>query len=389
MSEARNSDWFSLARQPQDPPSPEGPTLKGDDLERWKAQFRPLLRFLNRKRVVVALSGGGMAMPCHVSVLRTLELLDIPVSGIYGTSAGAVIGGLRAAGVGVADLERIMLDINSSDDLFGFASRYPAVRLAAGEVVRAFAGPSVERSGLYGSGRLEEYVRTLMRTYLGGIPSMRDLKMPFAAVAFDIGTGHPDRGSRERAAKRVFSPATSPEVSLADAMSASMAIPGTLPPKKIGDRYYIDGASVEHLPVVTAFDDWQSSRWFGRPREVVIAVDLSYGGSAPQEKSLCHPMDLVLYSNSIQCRAITDYSLLHCHRPRRGFSVILLRPRTFSIGLCDVEKIPAAMRTAYAQTVDQLSGADFLGLTEKHIQGAGSFLGLSRLRSREQATDVV
>ena len=376
MDSKRDFDWFSLARQPQDPPSMDGATLTGSDMDRWKEQFSPLLRFLRRKRVVVALSGGGMAMPCHVSALRVLELLDVPVSAIYGTSAGAVIGGLRAAGLSVQELEQTMLDITNPDELFGFAARHPAVRLIAGEVVRAFAGRTFEHASIYGSARLEGYLGGLMQRHVGGIPRFRDLDTPFSCVAFDIGTGKPEPQHREKTTKRVFSPATSPDLSIADAISASMAIPGTLPPKKIGNRFHIDGATVEHLPIATAFHDWKSTRWFGRRRTVVIAVDLGYGGNTPREEALSHPMDLVLYSNSIQSRAITDYNLLHCHRPSRGFSVVLLRPRTMSIGICDVEKIPTAMKTAYDETLRQLSGAGFFDLTVEHTRRAKACLGL-------------
>ena len=375
MSTEREFDWFSLARQPQDPPSKDGATLVGEDLERWKRQFAPFLRFLRRKKVVVALSGGGMAMPCHVSVLRVLELLGVSVDGIYGSSAGAVIGGLRAAGLTVAELEQAMLDITNPDELFGFAARHPAMRLVAGEVVRAFAGRSLERAGIYGSARLDEYLRDLLQRYVGDTPKLSDLSTPFSCVAFDMGTGNPDPQRREKTTKQVFSCETSPDLCITDALAASMAMPGTLPPKKIDGRYYIDGAIVEHLPIATAFHDWRSTRRFGRPRTVVIAVDLGYGGNAPREEALSHPMSLVSYSTRIQGRAITDYSLLYCHRPRRGFSIILLRPRTISVGICDVEKIPAAMRTAYDQTIRQLSGHGFFDLTVEHIRRARTLLG--------------
>jgi predicted acylesterase/phospholipase RssA len=388
MRNDREFDWFSLARQPQDPPSADGATLAGDDLERWKGQFAPLLRYLRRKRVVVALSGGGMAMPCHVSVLRVLEVLDLPVDAIYGTSAGAVVGGLRAAGLSVEELEQVMRDITDPDELFGFAARHPAMRLVAGEVVRAVAGRSFERSGIYGSARLEDYLKDLLHRYVGGVPRMSDLTIPFSCVAFDIGTGAPEPQHGERTTKWVFSTDACPDVSLADAISASMAIPGTLPPKKIGSRYYIDGASVEHLPLPTAFHNWKTKRWPRRPRTVVIAVDLGYGGRAPREESLSHPMDLVLYSNSIQSRAITDFNLLHCHRPRRGFSVILLRPRTMSVGICDVEKIPMVMKTSYEETVRQLSGHGFLDLTSEHTRRAKAFLGLGDIAAGEGREDA-
>jgi len=386
MSTEREFDWFSLARQPQDPMSRDGATLIGEDLERWKKQFSPLLRFLRRKKVVVALSGGGMAMPCHVSVLRVLELLGVSVDGIYGSSAGAVIGGLRAAGLTVAELEQAMLDITDPDELFGFAARHPAMRLVAGEVVRAFAGRSFERAGIYDSTRLDEYLRNLLQRYVGRPPKLSELSTPFSCVVFDMGTGDPDPQRREKATKRVFSCETSPDLCITDALGASMAMPGTLPPKKIDGRFYIDGATIEHLPIATAFHDWRSTRRFKRPRTVVIAVDLGYGGNAPREEALSHPMSLVSYSTRIQGRAITDYSLLHCHRPRRGFSIILLRPRTISVGICDVEKIPTAMRTAYEETLRQLSGHGFLDLTVEHIRRASFLLGHGDSGSAAQPT---
>jgi predicted acylesterase/phospholipase RssA len=277
-----------------------------------------------------------------------------------------------------------MLDITDPDELFGFAARHPAVRLVAGEVVRALAGRSFERSGIYGSARLELYLRGILQRYVGTIPTVSELSTPFSCVAFDIGTGSPDPKGRERASKWVFSSETCPDVSIDDAISASMAIPGTLPPKKIGSRFYIDGASVEQLPLPSAYHEWKSKPWFRRTRTAVIAVDLGYGGRAPREETLSNPMDLVLYSNSVRSRTITDHSVLHCHRPMRGFSVILVRPRTMSVGLCDVEKIPAVMKTAYEETVRQLSGSGFLDQTIEHIRRARERFEPERSSSRDE-----
>ena len=126
---AEDARTFTLAKQPQEPPGPGGRTLEGDDLERWRERFRPFLRHIKRKKVVLALSGGGLAFPCHVSALRVLELLEVPVSAVYGTSAGAVVGGLHAAGLSTVDLERVMLAIESPEELFGFAARFPSGKL--------------------------------------------------------------------------------------------------------------------------------------------------------------------------------------------------------------------------------------------------------------------
>ena len=47
-----------------------------------------------------------------------------------------------------------------------------------------------------------------------------------------------------------------------------------------------------------------------------------------------------------------------------------------SVGLCDIEKIPTVMKTAYEETLRQLSGQGFLDLTAEHSRRAKSFLGL-------------
>jgi predicted acylesterase/phospholipase RssA len=373
MTTQREFDWFALTAQPQDPIEKDAPTLEGADLERWLERFSPLLSYLRRRRVVAVLSGGGMAMPCHVSVLRVLELLDVRIDAVYGTSAGAVVGGLYAAGLSVAELEQVMRDITDPDELFGFAARHPAVRLVAGEIVRALTPPTWERAGIYGSTKLAQYLVGILRKYVGRVPRMSETVVPFSCISFDMGTGRPKASERERATKRVFSSAATPDISLADAVEASMAIPGTLPPKNIGGRFHIDGASVEHLPIATAFHDWRSTPLFSRRRTVALAVDLGYGGSAPREEALSHPMDLILYANSIQSRAITDYNLMHAHRPWRGFSAVLLRPRTISVGIYNVEKIPKAIKTSYEETVRQLSGSGFLDLTHEHIRRASAF----------------
>ncbi len=380
MKTREELSWFSLMRQPQEPLAPEGVPLDGGALDEWRQRFRPFLNYLRRKEVVVALSGGGMAMACHVSVLRVLELLGVPISRVYGTSAGAVVGGLYSAGMSTAEMEQMMLDIRSPDDLFGFAARLPGLRLMTGAVVRTLTRPSLEQSGIYSRSRIEEYVEGLMNKYLGGVPTMGDLKSDFACLAFDIGTGRPDAG--EMATKKIFSRERTPDVRLDDAIGASMSIPGAFTPKKLGDRFYIDGGAVEHLPITTAVEDWLARRRRFGKRQVIIAVDLGYSGAAPLEETVCSPTDLVMYSNTIQSRAITQYSLQRCHHPRKGTSVVLIRPKLFSIRLCEIEKIPAALYTAYENTIEQLSGQRFLERTEDEMERGTRFLGLERTRPR-------
>lgn len=372
----RPYDWFSLAEQPQDPVEQDGTTLEGVDLDAWRARFRPFLDFIQNREVVLVLSGGGMLLPCHVSVLHVLELLNVPVSKIYGTSAGAVIGGLYSAGITTTELQQIMLDIETPDDLFGVAARYPELRFVTNELRRTLLGVSPEESGVYDLAQVERFVTRALIKYTGRVPRLSELGADFSSITLDMGTGG---DSDECIGKAVLSRRTAPDHRLSDAISASMAIPGVFPPKLIGGRYYVDGAVVEQLPIMTALEEWQASRRRFRTRPlVIIAVDLGVAGNAPSRDKLRNPVDLVIHTYEIQGRIITQHSLIRAHRPRRGTSVVLIRPATLRIDLREIEKIPRALCSAYEETVRQLSGSGFLDTTLSEVRSARQELGISR-----------
>jgi NTE family protein len=57
------------------------------------------------QKVAVVLSGGGADGLSHIGVLKSLEQNHIPIDYIAGTSMGALIGGLYAAGYSIAEIE--------------------------------------------------------------------------------------------------------------------------------------------------------------------------------------------------------------------------------------------------------------------------------------------
>ena len=60
------------------------------------------------QKVAVVLSGGGAKGVCHIGVLKALEEAQVPIDYIAGTSMGAIIGGLYAAGYTPAEMEKII-----------------------------------------------------------------------------------------------------------------------------------------------------------------------------------------------------------------------------------------------------------------------------------------
>jgi predicted acylesterase/phospholipase RssA len=65
-----------------------------------------------RPRVGLVLGGGGARGAAHIGVLRELEKLRVPVDAIAGTSMGAIIGGLYAAGMTPQQLEELIATLN-------------------------------------------------------------------------------------------------------------------------------------------------------------------------------------------------------------------------------------------------------------------------------------
>ncbi len=73
-----------------------------------------------RPRVALVLSGGGALGLAHIGVLRALEELHVPVDCVSGTSMGAIVGGIYAAGYSPAELESLVGLIDWRSLLRGF-----------------------------------------------------------------------------------------------------------------------------------------------------------------------------------------------------------------------------------------------------------------------------
>lgn len=169
-------------------------------------------RFQPRPIIGVALSAGGARGLAHVGVIQVLEENGIPVDVIAGTSMGAYVGALWASGCNGQKLEELAAEMQSSRHLFGLVDL--AVPFTRGLVY----GRKIRR-------RLE---RTL------GDMTFEQMPTRFFAVAGNVRTLQ----------RRVFDTGR-----VAEAVHASLAIPGLCVPVKIGDELYVDGGVVEPVPV--------------------------------------------------------------------------------------------------------------------------------------------
>nr|WP_246432929.1 patatin-like phospholipase family protein [Rhodopseudomonas rhenobacensis] len=181
---------------------------------------------IRRPVIGLALGGGAARGFAHIGILRTLLANGIVPDVVVGTSIGAVVGAAYAAGHldSLEDWARSLQPRN----IFGYLD----IRLNG--------------SGLIGGDKLAAQLEATL-----GQIQISDLIIKFASVATEVRTGHEIWLTQGR---------------IVDAVRASYALPGIFAPVLIGDRWLVDGALVNPVPVSAA-------RALGA--EIVIAANVS------------------------------------------------------------------------------------------------------------------
>lgn len=219
-----------------------------------------------RPRIGLALEGGSALGLAHVGVLEWLEENRIPVDAVAGTSMGGLVGGLYASGKTPAELREVVKKANWGE-LLGGESRFEDLAYRRKEDKIAFPNRvefGLRRNGVVLPAALNEghQIGLLLSRELRGYPALRsfdELPTPFRCVAADLVSGKTvvfDKGN------------------LALALRSTMSLPALFAPVKNGAEVYVDGGTLDNLPVDIA-------RQMGV--DVVIAVHLSKGPVDPKK----------------------------------------------------------------------------------------------------------
>ncbi len=212
-----------------------------------------------RPKFALVLSGGGARGIAHIPVLEELDRRGIVPDMIIGTSMGAVVGSLYAAGYSGEELEKLVTET----DLMSYFLHLYAIRES--EIIPSpftdydtnLLTVEFGASGFGASNGLidDQYINGFLRRHLSKvlyIDDFDDLSIPFRAVGTDITNNR----------KVVFSSG-----SLFDAVRASMAIPIVFAPVRLDDgSYVIDGGLEDNLPADIARD---------LGADIVLAVDVN------------------------------------------------------------------------------------------------------------------
>ena len=175
----------------------------------------------------LALGGGGARGLTHIGVLRALENANIQPNYLTGTSMGGVIAAGYAAGLSPDDLEQIALKYASVRKLWGLAD------------------PTLPRRGLFQGERLLTFFDKQMKGC-----TFADLHVPLTLIAVDLNNGqevHLHEGS------------------VAEAVRATVSVPGLLSPVENNDQRLVDGGLLNNVPVDVASK---------MGSDVILAVDV-------------------------------------------------------------------------------------------------------------------
>ncbi len=189
-------------------------------------------------KVGLVLSGGGAKGYAHIGALRVIEEAGIKIDYIGGTSMGAIVGGLYAAGYSADQLEELLRSIDILSELQDAVRRQDRTIYEKLYQEKYLLSISMEDFGIQLPTALSDgqRVHDLFANWTARVGHIRDfskLPIPYLAVATDLETG--DAVVLETGM-------------LAEAMRASAALPGVLSPYELDGRLLTDGGVSNNYP---------------------------------------------------------------------------------------------------------------------------------------------
>ena len=244
--------------------------------------------FWKKKRIGLALGGGGARGLAHIGVLMVLEREGIPIDLIVGTSIGALIGGAYASGLSPEELQkRGDAYLNSaefqSSAIRAFRKAHAKGQLGLTERIQTYLRNTFYLiQAMFKPGILpNEDFQTTINYFIPDI-QIEETRIPFRAVATDLVSGK----------EIIFS-----EGPLRQAVMASCAVPGAIAPLKEGERLLSDGGITCLVPSSVA-------RKEGADIVISVAVDRCI---LPEE--LRTVVDVYQRANEIMSEKLKNYEL--------------------------------------------------------------------------------
>lgn len=200
----------------------------------------------DRPKVALVLGAGSARGLAHIGVLQVFEENNIPFDLIVGSSMGAMVGGIYACGTNLKMLDRMIESLNPNTF---FDVHIPRLGFVAGKKISAFLQLMTKKK------------------------DFSELTVPLTVVATDL-----------ISSKKIIIE----EGSVAEAIRASISIPGVFNPVKKDGMVLVDGAVTDRLPISVAQE---------KGADVIIAVDVTFGEG--KEIVIRNTLDVIMTSLDI------------------------------------------------------------------------------------------
>lgn len=258
-------------------------------------------------RTVLVLGGGGMKGIAHIGVWKALEEAGIRPDAIIGTSIGALIGAAIAGGYGWRELAEIARKL-TKDDIVEINRR------------AIFFG-GVREEAVFVGDHFRRYIESILP-----VQSFAEMEHPFRLNAVSLVSGEEVWFGTDRRQ----------DVSVADAVYASCALPIYFPPFKVEGDYLVDGGVLDVFPVHKAADEWGAER--------IVGVDVGSEFLPPDEGFFDRGMiaihDRVLNLNLREQRS-------RCLEGWAGPPLLYVRPRVGHLGGWDFDRTQFFLEEGY------------------------------------------
>ena len=259
------------------PTTPAEPPVQKTEAATTSPVIQPPRQTPQSKPVKIALAlGGGAARGfAHIGVIKALEAQGIRPDVVTGTSAGAVVGALYAAGNDGFALQKLAIKMDESkiNDW-----SLPDRGLLKGEALQQFINETIAQRPI------------------------ETLKKPLGVIATDLRSG-------ESILFRTGNTGM--------AVRASATVPGVFKPVTINGHEYVDGGLSSLIPV-------RSARQMGA--DIVIAVDIS---ARPDHKAVSSTLDILLQTFTIMGQNMARYELKEAD--------VVIRPQVGNVGATDFQ----------------------------------------------------
>jgi len=193
-----------------------------------------------KRKLGLALSGGGIKAYCEIGVFRVFEENEISFDAFSGTSMGAIIAAFMACGLSSKAIEERMLKLE--DDIIKDKLFTPLHIEFLPLVLK-------QTDGFINSEQFEKRLRTHFNEL--GIQNINQIPSLFVCVAVDLISGKPvlftnDPGSFKKSKEYIIVS----DIDIIKALAASCSFPLVFNTTKIKDLQLVDGGVMINIPVV-------------------------------------------------------------------------------------------------------------------------------------------